>query len=331
MASKDHTIPNGTISFTNLATGVPRAVQTFNNRRTERYNLVVKGQVDITVAGTGVRNRGSILAALSQVFYSDGGVNKVQGDPRLLRFFAEMMAPSPLPATRLAGAGVQAATQLREILPIWLSAARTVNPNETKYVEVNKQIQQQVGAIPNFAIGTLVAGAPTGTITNLSVNVEQVCDNLLNQAPWLSPFYREVTQDVTGANASLKIDLRGNRAIRAILIQQDTDAGEVSDIITTLILRGDRESVIGDGATPFQDLVDHMADEYGGALPAGYYGYDFLRYGRLTSLWNPNQDTNLRLELGVAPSAGNTGSKVRVGIFEYERTAATIDPLPISF
>src|SRR6266496_4112002 len=104
-----------------------------NNKRTERYLMTVTGQVDITVAGAGIRNRGSILAALTDVGYIDGGADKYVCDARLARFIGEAMAPSALPAIRLAGAGVQAATLLRETFPVWLASPRSINPNETKY------------------------------------------------------------------------------------------------------------------------------------------------------------------------------------------------------
>jgi hypothetical protein len=146
--------------------GIRKTTDADNNKRTERYQLRVTGQVDITVAGTGTLNRGSILAALPQIGYSDGGQDRIQLDARLARFIAECMAPSALPATRLAGAGVQAATQLVETVPLFMSAYRTGNPNETKYVEPNKQLQQQVFGVPLKAI-TQVAegGALVGTIT----------------------------------------------------------------------------------------------------------------------------------------------------------------------
>jgi hypothetical protein len=144
--------------------------------------------------------------------------------------------------------------------------------------------------------------------------------------PWISPFTRQVTQDVTGANAQLKIDLRGTRYLRGLMLQQDTSGvGEVADIINSVILRGDKKSILGDGGIPFRDLQQAQAYEYGGAIPAGYLWMDFARYGRLSTLWNPNQDTNLRLELNVQPSVtvGAVSSQVRVAMVEYEQTAAT--------
>lgn len=301
-----------------------------NNVRTERLNFRLTGQIDITVAGTGIVNRGSLAAALSEIGFSDGGTDIIVLDGRMARQIAEILAPSALPAIRLAGAGIQAATLLEEIVPIFFSAYRTANPNETKWVEVNKQLQQQPFINPLRLITRLATGpALAGTVTNLVANVEQVYDEMVGIPPWISPFVRQVTQDVTGANANLRIDLRGTRYCRGIMIQQDTSGiGEVADIINGVILRGDKKSLIGDGAVPFRDLQQAQAIEYGGAIPPGYLWIDFARYGRLSTLWNPNQDTNLRLELNVQPSvtAGAVSSLIRVAMVEYEQTAATALP-----
>lgn len=304
-----------------------------NNKRTERYDLRVTGQVDITVAGTGIINRGSILAALGDVGFTDGGADKVVCDARLLRFIAECYAPSALPATRLAGAGIQAATQLSETVPIWLSAARTANPNETKYVEVNKQLQLTPFVTPQQFITRLaMGGALAGTVTNLNVDVVQVFDDMLATPPWLSAYTRQIVTNVAGANNALKIDLRGSRYIRGIAIQQDCSLGEVSDIINSVVLRGDERAIYGDRGIPFADLQRFQAEEYGGTLPPGYLFIDFARYGRLSTFYNPYEDTNLRLELDVQPTATPTatGSVVRVAMVEYERTAATASALPVS-
>ena len=257
-------------------------------------------------------------------------------DARLSRFIAECMAPSPLPATRLAGAGVQAATLLAEYVPLWMCAARTANPNETKYVEVNKGLQQQPFVTPLKLITGVANGAAlVGTVTNLTVEVQQRYDDLVATPPWVSIFQRNITQSVAAANAQFRVDLRGNRYIRGIAIQQDTNQGEVSDIINTLVLRGDSQSLIGDQGVPFADLVASNAEEMGGTLPPGYLFIDLVRYGRLSTMWNPFQDTNLRLELGVQPSvtvfggAAATGSVVRVALIEMETTASTLPKPPI--
>lgn len=316
--------------------GIRAKTDAENNKRTERYDMRFRGQIDITVAGTGLVNRGSILAANTEVGYTDGGTDKINLDPRLARFIAECLAPSPLPATRLATAGIQGPTILTETIPLWMCAARTINLNETKYTEVNKQLQQQVFIIPRKVITTVAQGpALVGTVTNLTCNVEQRFDDMVGIPPWLTVYVRQVVQNVNGASNALKIDLRGNRFVRFLAIQSDTDQGEVSDIINSLVLRGDAYSLIGDGPVPFDDLRDSAADEFGGNLPAGYLGTDFVRYGRLTSMWNPQQDTNLRLEVNCQPSAtlfsgaAATGSKIRVALVEFERTPATAQRLPV--
>ena len=318
-----------TISVANTAPDNVRVNTTAeNNVRTERVNLRVRGQVDITVAGTGLRNRGSILAAITDAGWNDGGTDKIVVDARLNRFVAEQFSPSALPFVRLAGAGV-AVSQLEEIMPIMLSAPRTINAGDTKYVEVNKQNQLNVFITPLRSIFRLAAGgALAGTITNLTVTVEQIFDQLTTIAPWLTAYTRQIVQDVAGTNPALKIDLRGSRYVRALAIQQDTNEGEVSDIINELVLRGDNAAILGDRGIPFRDLQQAQAYENGGALPDGYLLHDFCNYARLTASWNPNQDTNLRIEAGVQPSVGNTGSKIRVAMMEYERTAVTADPMP---
>jgi len=336
MASIDRqkTIPAIVVANTD-PDGQRKRTSAENNKRTERYNLTVTGQVDITVAGTALRNRGSILAALSDVGFIDGGADKAVLDARLARFVGECMAPSALPATRLGGAGVQAATLLRETFPLWLASPRSLNPNDTKYMEANKQLAQEVFVTPLRQITRLAGGgALAGTVTNVQVQVEQVYDDLVGVPGLLASYVRQISQDVSGANTALKIDLRGNRYIRGIALQQDTDQGEVSDIINNLVLRGDNQAIFGDRAIPFRNLVEHSQEEYGGAVTAqlGYLFIDFQRYGRLTSLFNPLQDTNLRLELDVQPSGGgNTSSKVRVALWEMERTAATLQgDLPLA-
>ena len=316
------------------ADGVRATTNGDNNKRTERYQLRVTANVTPVAALGTNRNKGSVLALLTDLGFNDGGTDKIVMDARLARFIAEALAPSALPATRLdaTSAVLQA---LEETVPIWLSAVGTGNPNETKYVEVNKQLQQQVFITPNRLASRITSGAGGATIAALTANVEQVYDDMVGTPPWLTAYTRQVVQDITGANASQKVDLRGSRYVRGIGVQQDTSGvGEVADIINGVVMRGDAHTYIGQNAVPFRDLILGNAVEQGGAIsstPAGYLWIDFCRYGRLSAMWNPYQDTNMRLELNVQPSvtAGAVSSSVRVAIVEYESTAATLSKLPI--
>jgi hypothetical protein len=222
---------------------------------------------------------------------------------------------------------------ITEVLPIWLSAPKTLDPNETKYVEANKQLAQQITMTPLRTVARLGGGALAATFGTLTAKVEQMVDDILGVPPLLNVYVRQITQDVTNTNGALRIDLRGSRYIRAIAIQQDSDAGEVTDIINALVLRGDARSIIGDRTVPYADLQQHAAEEQGGAVStSGYLVWDFLRYGRLASLFSPYQDANLRLEVDCQQSvtAGATNSKIRVLVVEYERTPTTAAQIPFA-
>lgn len=329
----DHTraTPSIVVAPTDLD-GQRKTSKIENNHRIEKLQLVVTGQVDLTVAGTGLRNRGSILAALSDVGFTDAGVDKLVAEARMARFFADYFSSSALNKTRLTGAGVQAATQLREVLPLWLCAPHTIDPGDTKYVEADKLAELLAFITPNRVIGRLVAGAPTGTITNLQANVEMVYDDDVADAPLLQSFVRQIVKTVDSANTDFEIPIADPRYLQRLVIMQESDEGEVSDIINSVIIRGDRGSVFGDKAIPWRDLVDMMAQEGGpGASETQAYALvDFLRYGRLSTQYDPTQDTNLRVVLDVQKSVTGvaTGSKVRVGLWLAQRTPTTTRPLP---
>lgn len=310
--------------------GVRKTSKVENLHRTEKILARITGQVDITVAGTGVRNRGSILAAFTESGFTSNGRDKVLAELRAQRFIADYFSSGQLPATRLAGAGVQAATQLSEVVPLWLCFPRTVAPGESKYVESIKNALLEVFFNPTRAIGRLVAGGVTGTITNLAISLEQVFDLEFTAPSLFSRFTRQIVTNVVAANSGLVIDLRDQRAIRGVLIMQESDEGEVNDIINSVILRGDNNAVIGPKATPWNDLVDNQFEDAGPVVVGNraYYYYDFVRYGRMSTRYEPGQDSNLRLELNVQPSVTGvgTGSKVRVVLDLVEPSEVPVMP-----
>src|SRR3954454_24772407 len=81
-----------------------------NGRRTRLLRCKFSIGVNITVAGAGIRNRGSALGFLDAVGIDQAGTDKQIWDPRAARFFSETNSPSALPAVRLAGAGIQNVT-----------------------------------------------------------------------------------------------------------------------------------------------------------------------------------------------------------------------------
>ena len=303
-----------------------------NNVRTERFQARISAPVDITVAGTGLRNRGSILGALGRMKFIDNGVEKFVADLRLARYLAECMAPSPLPAVRLADADVQTVT-LEETVPLWLASPRTIDPNDTKYVEVNKQGKLSFVIEAGRGLAGIAEGvALAGTVGPYTITIEQIYDEMLAIPPLLQTYFRQVEENVSGANSALKIDLKGDRYIRLLIIQQDSNESEVDDLINGVVLRGDRRSIIGDDAVSFADLVQHAQEEFGGAVTQaeGYLIIDLCRYGRLATQFNPLEDTSLRLLANCQPTVtpGRTGSKIRVGLWETQRSGSTAVVLP---
>lgn len=328
MASRDRVRLLAPITPAAGTDGVRATTEAENNKRTERYQLRVSAAVQLTAAGTAIRNRGSVLAFLGDIGYIDGGQDRIACDARLMRFIADRFAPSALPATRETTFAIHGPVTLTEVVPVLMSAYRTAHPNETKYVESNKQLQQQVFVVPSRVLTNLFTGG-TGTITDLTAQVEQVYDDLLGLPPFLQTYIRQIVTNVVAANAALRIDLRGSRFLRGIAIQQVDDTGEIAGLIANLVLRGDNQAIIGDRAVPFVDLRDAQGYEDGGEIPPGYLFIDFCRYGRLSTMFNPYQDTNLRLELDVNP-AGFTNPRVRVALLEYERTPSTTTPMPFA-
>lgn len=333
MAYKDRLKVAPSIAITQ--DGARKTSQLQNEKRNKLIKIRVTAQVDITVAGTGLKNRGSILAALVQAAFVDAGKDVVVADPRLLRFIGECFAPSPLPFTRLSGAGVQAATQVAETFYFFLAAPGTMTPEETYYLEedVKKRLEVALQSINN-PITRLVAGAVTGTITNFSASIQQDCDDLgvrpldPERAPMLSVLYDEQVEDITGINPDKSIEISVSEYLAGIFIQQENDLGETTGIIQKLALKGDRFSYFGDEKLSMVDLIEHQALDFGGAVTAsgaGYLGIYFPKQGRLSNCLHPNEQANLRLMLDVTPVGA--GSKLRIGRLKYQRTPTTLKPL----
>src|SRR4051812_36729195 len=98
-----------------------------NARRTRLLRCKFTIQVNITVAGAGIRNRGSALGFLDSVGIDQAGADKQIWDPRAARFFSETNSPSALPAVRLANANIQNVT-LEETFYIYCSNPRIALP-----------------------------------------------------------------------------------------------------------------------------------------------------------------------------------------------------------
>lgn len=305
-----------------------------NKRQTTYIGLLFTALANITVAFTTLLNRGSLLAAYDFIALNDGGKDDWILDGPSLRFLDELLAPSRLSASRLAGVGVQANTALAEAARMWIAWPLAASPFETTYREradqdeltLDAQLHQDgFGGITQLATG----GGGAGTLTQHQVQVIQAMDALSTTKPYFIPVVRQLVFNVTGASPQFEMLLKSSNILRAIIVKQETDKGEVGDIITSLAFRSDVRDIIGPNQVPWTQLsrqseFDHGGDVFDTGVGFGqnaYWGKNFQESGRLSNCLNAALEPNLRLEATVAQSgqAGVTVSRIRVTLVELVR------------
>lgn len=329
MANKQVITPRSTIT---PAAGERKGVRLINGTRSWGVLLHAKATVDITAAGSAVRNRGSVWAIFDEVVVDENGSDRHLYDGRVLRFLSEMHAPSALSSTRLTGAGIQAGTVIQESAMIWFAHPLQAQSFETAFREADaRQTLEVFVKQSSNALATLITGG-TGTVTAISVSVTQLHDPRSTVRPVFIPIARETTQAIAGANTKEEIFIKTPHHIRALVLQQEDDAGERSDIINKIALRGDFRDLIGPQQLSLEEITRLGEFEFGGSVFASQsqIGFNFQRSGRLSNVINPADDVNLRFELDV--SASGTNPKVRLAVLELERVAGLVTdsiPFPI--
>jgi len=323
-----------------LAQGADRvASKLVNGARTSGVMLVARATVQISVAAaTALRNRGSVWALFDRIYINENGrdVSTVRGN--VLRYASEVQAPSPLTAQRVTSTGV-ATYVLEEAAYIQFAHPLSLDPLETAYTERDSRqdFSVQFTMSPNFNGKMATAGGATIAVTGVSVDVVQDYElqtaNGLS-APLFIPIIRETIQQVTGDVAADPIYIRTTNAIRQMIIsQEDSVLGEVGDILRSFTLKGDYRDIIGPTPLSVTDLLYRGEFGFGGASISSnksHVALNFQRYGRLSQVLNPVQDSNLRLQISALPSvsgvaAGGT-SQIRVTSFELFRAPAVTAP-----
>src|SRR5258708_7709024 len=159
-----------------------------NNKAYTHYVQVsLQEQIDVTVAGTGVRNRGSAFASLLELGVNDNGDDRVLIDGPTGRFITEMFSISPIAARRLGSPAVQAATIIRESLRIWFGHPLSGNPAETTFRERDEKHQVTLFYKWTNDITRLVDGAVTGTVTPPVLTAFQLADRVTQAKPHFIP------------------------------------------------------------------------------------------------------------------------------------------------
>src|SRR5471032_2079489 len=96
--------------------------------------VTIEGDLNLTVAGTVVRNRGSILAAFDRIGIIENGGDRRVLDPRIDRVYAESRGDSTLTTVRLASATVVANTHLKETFRLYFADRRQLTPRESAFM-----------------------------------------------------------------------------------------------------------------------------------------------------------------------------------------------------
>lgn len=312
--------------------------QLLNKTATQFIQFNLAGR--LTIAGgaaTAIRNRGSLCAAFDELGLEENGKDRAIMRGNVARVYSEEAAPSALSAVRLT-ATAAAVYNLKESVRIYFAHPYSANPIETSWKE--HDVKSIVQAFATLAASggadrlCQVGGAVTAVLDQLSISVQQGHDPDLSVAPFFLPNYRQIVTDVPGVNDALRINLQTSNLLRSIVVsQEDSVVGEVPDVINKVTLRGDSQDWIGPKGISMEDLIAGTEFDFGGLsgwnVGDAHYGLNFQRFGRLTRVFNPNQDANLRLELDVQPSAVGTGtSKVRVTLCELIADAQLCRPFP---
>lgn len=296
----------------------------------QRYwdDLNVSGTINITVAATRVINRGSILGAFNYIGINEGGTDVVKIDARTLGVYTDVLAEQPRSSTRLGGTGV-AATPLQEMVRLSYAWPRPMSevPQETVLVDSVKGDDKKVRIFAELRADGGQGGIVTGGTSNMSVTPQftilERYDDITAKKPLLLPLISQDVLDVTSASNAKRYEfsLSDMVGLRAIILQQDTDQGEVGDIIKALKFMVGGRQIIGPSQANWDDLLRGMQLDSDGFVYAtgvsygqsSYLAIIFQDHGRLSQIQNPNlPNTAFEFNWQQSAQAGVTKSQVRL-------------------
>lgn len=254
---------------------------------------------------------------------------------RDFRLLGESEAGQAFPSTLLpagAGAVVDGAYVIREIIKVNLAHPLAVDPFETSYMEADPNSPVFCEARWPGGTAALVAtlvdstGAAVITPGNLTINVIQHFDPARGTLPLFTPRIRSIAnQTIAGANPDDLFRLPTRQRVRALIFRQqgqNAAGGRVviSDAFVALRLIGDDgRNIIGPAQETFRLLRDGMAATQGGQIAADTYIRSFQTAGRLSYTIVPEREyPNFRAEISDLPSvtAGVTSTQGIITIAE---------------
>lgn len=342
---KEQTSGLATISPATVGAGTRGYARMISGVRTLGIRLRIRATATLAAGPkTALRNAGSLWACVDQVGIEENGVDRVNVPGKYLRVLSEMVAPGQLPNTVRIASYADGAVVLEETAVIPFAWPLGAQPVDTCFLQRDPQATCQVFVMMN-SVTTTTQLATTGTVTlsNITVEVQQVYDDSVDLKPYFIPTYRMISEPINAAVTAFPIWLRTAKYLRGIIVGQDTSVGEVNDIINNLALRGDNRDLIGPQSVSFEDLATNALWEFAGPFFA--HGYDasvaatqpsthvylpinFQRQGRLGNILNPLRDFNLRVEVDgqASVTAGAAASTVRIMMMELERVQGLTAP-----
>ena len=319
-----------------------------NSVRTGYLRLELSGLVTIAAGGaTAILNAGRLSSYLNQILFYENGNPIVQRDARSLSRVTELISMGPSSNIGL-NAIAAGAYGLRETIIVPFAWPLAVNPWETCFVAIDPNATNTVGFSFNNAsltngIGLIATSANAVTLSNFNCNVVQVFDYDTQIRPLYRPYMIDyLMAPITGAVADLPFYIDYPDILRSLAIQQDSNLGEVGDIITGYQLRSDTVQIDGTtGDLSFPDYVQQMPLDFAGAwseeflrlsrtvVPLAPVGVNpalllrnFQTAGRLSNtLVKAQWGQNPRILITGAPSgvAGVTSSFIRAGMDRLQK------------
>lgn len=306
-----------------------------NGVKTRTLYAIIRMHISITAACTSIRNRGLPAACFDEFGLSENGRDRHVYDGPTLDFLSNLGALSALDATPLASTAI-GEYDIVQTLAMDFAHPYSVNPDETDFLEsdVRQALEffAKLNGTNNGIAKILEIGGGAATVTTCTVEVFQDAIPRDGTKPLFIPTARQIVENIAAVNAQFISYLKNSNWLRALVVkQEDTVAGEVSDIINKLALIADNGEIIGPTQGKFDSLQRVRQREFGGAVYSSsdkaYLALNFQNMGRLSRVLNPSQYANLRLLLDVQPSAktaAGSASQVRVTLLELERANAEI-------
>lgn len=296
-----------------------------NNARATRF-IQVRFNFDVNIAtanATSVINLGLAEALIQEMGITGGGDgDQILADGRAYTFSSDYMClGNPNNRKRLSvlttGAPADAAcTEFR----LWFENPMSVKPSETRYME--KLVQQDLyfyikfrnevagNAASHPGTGALYTAPGTSVITfaQMALRLDQISATGAVDLPLFRPRVTMLNLPTQGVNAraAFYIPVDSNEYLRGITVMAvDASNNMILNNVTDVSLRGDNYEYLGEGMLAFlngyvrSQQYESSSDTFT-LFAERIWHYNFQQDGKLANIYNPAQDSNLRLVCNIA-------------------------------